>query len=214
MADELFIGLYQKTTAHFKEGKVTSIYNKLEGQGPKVVLERSEEAAIELGGEYSLVLQPVEDVTPPIGILPEFPELPTPELPTLPPVTGVMPELPGGITPPIGTLPPQGLMPTLPPYYPVPPIGTLPPQGLMPTLPGGFMPPIWQFPQGVMPSLPGGFVPPIWQFPQGVMPTLPPQGGATTLPATVPPGGPQVEPAPAPVPPGGPQVEPEPTAIT
>jgi len=192
MADELFIGLYQKTTAHFKEGKVTSIYNKLEGQGPKVVLERSEEAAIELGGEYSLVLQPVEDVTPPIGIIPEFPELPTPELPTLPP-EGVMPELPGGITPPIGTLPPQGLMPQLP---------------------GGFMPPIWQFPQGVMPSLPGGFVPPIWQFPQGVMPTLPPQGGATTLPATVPPGGPQVEPAPAPVPPGGPQVEPEPTAIT
>ena len=104
MADELFIGLYQKTTAHFKEGKVTSIYNKLEGQGPKVVLERSEDTAIELGGEYSLVLQPVEDVTPPIGILPEFPELPTPELPikpvppigTLPP-TGVMPELPGGI---------------------------------------------------------------------------------------------------------------------
>jgi hypothetical protein len=146
MADELFIGLYQKTTAHFKDGKVTSIYNKLEGQGPKVVLERSQEAAIELGGEYSLVLQPVEDVTPPIGIVPEFPELPTPELPTLPPVTGVTPELPGGVTPPIGTLPPEGLMPTLPP------------QGGATTLPG---------------ELPGGATTLPGEVPSGGATTLP-----------------------------------------
>ena len=128
MSDQIAVGLYRATAAAFKDGKVTLAYTKEVGQGPKVLLEKTSDCAIELGGEYSLVLQPVEETTPPIGIVPEFPEFPTPELPTLPPVTGVMPTLPGGITPPIGTLPPK------PPVTGVTP--ELPPSGGATTLPG------------------------------------------------------------------------------
>jgi hypothetical protein len=117
MTDELAVGLYRATAAAFKDGKVTIAYTKEAGQGRKVILEKTTDPAVELGGEYSLVLQPVAEVTPPLPELPEFPTFPTPELPTLPPLPphGVMPTLPGGIMPPIGTLPPTGITPELPP---------------------------------------------------------------------------------------------------
>lgn len=116
MATELPIGLYQKTTSHFKNGKVISVYCKIQGQGPKLILNQDSDTA-ELGAEFSLVLQPVAEVAPPIGITPEFPEFPTPETP----ITTV---------PPIGVVPPTGITPGLP----TPPV---PPAGVTPELPGG-----------------------------------------------------------------------------
>jgi hypothetical protein len=103
------IGLYRRTTAHYAEGKVTTLFVKQSGQGSKLVLEQSNETTVELGGEFVLVLQPVEEAVPPIiEIPPEYPELPTPEVPPAPP-EGVTPERPI-----VKPNPPEGVMPELP----------------------------------------------------------------------------------------------------
>jgi hypothetical protein len=204
MSTEIFVGLYRLTTAHYADEKVTICYSKEGGQGPEIVLNKSPELTITLGGQFSLVIQEIEGVVPPIAPSPGFPEFPLAPAPgrpvTLPggfeaPPQGpsVQPRPPEGFLPPIGTLPPwfngnlTGLMPTLPPWF----------QGITPGLPGTYP----QFPIGVLP-----------QMPSNLMGMIPPWYGAgypVTLPGVVPgtpvtlPGGP--EPLP-----GGPAVQPKP----
>ena len=132
MTDQLAVGLYRSTAAAYKDGKVTVAYAKEDGQSCNVILERTTDCTVELGGEYVLVLRPVEEAVPlPLPVVPEFPEFPTPELPagvmppigTLPPV-GVTPGLPAGVMPPIHIHIPPVTLPA--PVDPAPPAGITP----------------------------------------------------------------------------------------
>jgi hypothetical protein len=205
MAAEIFVGLYRLTTAHYADEKVTICYAKEGGQGPEVVLNKTPELTVTLGGEFSLVIQEVEGVTPPIAPAPGFPEFP------LAPAPGRPVTLPGGVVGRPVTLPggpeapPQG-----PSVQPRPPEGYLPPIGTLPPWYGGGFPVTlpWNLPpQGLMPTLPPTYP----QFPIGTIPPWWGGGYPVTLPGVVPgtpvtlPGGP--EPLPS-----GPAVQPGPDA--
>ncbi len=149
MPEDFAIGLYRRTTAHWHNGKVTTLFVKQSGQGSKLVLEQSNETTVTLGGEFTLQLTPIEGAEPPIiTIPPEFPELPTPEVPIKPeapiykPPGGVTPEMPPGIEPPIYEKPPEGVMPELPP-------GKEPPMYEKPVKPE---PPIYEKPGETKPA--------------------------------------------------------------
>lgn len=167
MTDQFPIAVFRRTTAHWHQGKVTTLFVRQSGQGPKLVLEQSNETLVQLGGEFTLALMPVADAEPPIiGIPPEFPELPTPELPP-------------AVKPPIEMLPPEYQQPVHPEYKKPP--GVDKPIYKQPGYPGvdtpiykqpgypGVKPPIEMLPEEVEPPIYGEYEKPVTpEVPPGV----------------------------------------------
>jgi hypothetical protein len=178
-------GVYRKTTAHWEDGTVKSLFVKTKGQGSKVLIEACDgKEPIQLGDQYALTLTVIAAGTPVPPIEePEFPELPDN---TLPEVPGGTPEHP--IYKPPGTpeqpiyrpvYPEQPIY--VPPGYPAPPIylpgGGYP--GQLPVFPGYPSHPIYLpgpgYPDQGLPSKPGKPVKPDQSLPEVDAPEVDPR---------------------------------------
>jgi hypothetical protein len=185
-----YFGAYRKTTASWADEVVTTIYEKIKGQGSDVLMETGPDSdAITLGDVYGLSLTLIAAGTPvpPIEI-PEFPALPDNSLPEAPvyPDNSLPPGSPGSPTQPIYLpgypsqpiyLPPTaGQLPVFPPptagQLPVFPSGGYP--GQLPVFPGYPSQPIY------MPGYPSQ---PIYMpVAPGQLPVFPPAAPDNSLP--------------------------------
>jgi hypothetical protein len=197
-------GFYRKTTASWAEGGiVTTIFEKIKGQGSDVLLETGDDTTpIILGDVYGLSLTVIASGTPVPPIeLPEFPELPNNDLPEAPVYPdNSLPVPPGQVAPPIYlpgypshpiALPPgypDNSLPVAPgtpsqpiylPGYPSQPIYLPPTAGQLPVFPVA---------PGQLPVFPGGGYPgqlPVFPGTPGQLPVFP-SGGYPSQPIYIP----------------------------